>query len=68
VDGRNQRFLRLGAVPQKWVTSWTGSVQGSFPIGNAAAQPDLRFAFSIARDRRALPELSPDRSARSVGT
>jgi len=45
VDGRNQRFLRLGAVPQKWVTSWTGSVQGSFPIGNAAAQPDLRFAF-----------------------
>ena len=45
MDGRNQRFLRLGAVPQKWVTSWTGSVQGSYPIGNAAAQPDLRFAF-----------------------
>ena len=22
-----------------------GSVQGSYPIGNAAAQPDLRFAF-----------------------
>src|ERR1700730_8905982 len=37
----NQRFLRLGAVPQKWVTSWTGSVQGSFPIGNTAGQPDL---------------------------
>jgi hypothetical protein len=45
VDGRNQRFLRLGAVPQKWVTSWTGSMQGPYPIGNAAAQPDLRFAF-----------------------
>src|SRR3984893_13384472 len=30
---------------QKWVTSWTGSVQGPYPIGNPSAQPDLRFAF-----------------------
>ena len=57
----------LALSPQKWVTSWTGSVQGSFPIGNAAAQPDLRFAFP-SPETGALPELSPDRSARSVGT
>jgi hypothetical protein len=31
--------------PLKWVTSWTGSVQGPYPIGNPSAQPDLRFAF-----------------------
>jgi lysophospholipase L1-like esterase len=30
---------------EKWVTSWTGSVQGPYPIGNPSAQPDLRFVF-----------------------
>ena len=35
----------LAQSPQKWVTSWTGSVQGPYPIGNPSAQPDLRFAF-----------------------
>jgi lysophospholipase L1-like esterase len=30
---------------EKWVTVWTGSVQGPYPIGNATAQPELRFAF-----------------------
>ena len=29
----------------KWVTSWAASVQGPYPIGNATAQPELRFAF-----------------------
>jgi lysophospholipase L1-like esterase len=29
----------------KWVTVWTGSVQGPYPVGNATAQPELRFAF-----------------------
>jgi lysophospholipase L1-like esterase len=33
---------------EKWVTSWTGSVQGPYPIGNPSAQPDLRFAFPSA--------------------
>jgi lysophospholipase L1-like esterase len=33
------------AHAEKWVTSWTGSVQGPYPIGNATAQPELRFAF-----------------------
>ena len=31
-----------------WVTSWTGSVQGPYPVGNPSAQPDLRFAFPSA--------------------
>src|SRR5436190_9846960 len=29
----------------KWVASWTGSVQGPYPVGNPSAQPDQRFAF-----------------------
>src|SRR3984893_8642828 len=29
----------------KWVTSWAGSVQGPYPVGNPSAQPDQRFAF-----------------------
>ena len=29
----------------KWVTTWTASLQGPYPIGNPSAQPDLRFAF-----------------------
>ena len=42
-------LLLMGvAVPahaQKWVTSWAGSVQGPYPVGNPSAQPDLRFAL-----------------------
>ena len=34
---------------EKWVTCWTGSVQGPYPIGNPSAQPDLRFAFPCAQ-------------------
>lgn len=30
---------------EKWVASWTGSAHGTFPLGTAIAQPDLRFAF-----------------------
>ena len=38
--------------PQKWVVSWAASVQGPYPVGNASAQPDLRFAFpAAARDQ-----------------
>jgi lysophospholipase L1-like esterase len=33
---------------RNWVASWTGSVQGPYPAGNASAQPDLRFAFPAA--------------------
>jgi lysophospholipase L1-like esterase len=28
-----------------WVTSWTASLQGPYPVGNAAAQPDMALAF-----------------------
>src|SRR5260370_25069733 len=28
-----------------WVVSWTGSVQGPYPVGNPSAQPDQKFAF-----------------------
>jgi lysophospholipase L1-like esterase len=33
------------AAPTKWVTTWTGSAQGPYPVGNPSAQPDQRFAF-----------------------
>ncbi len=31
--------------PMAWKTSWVGSVQGPYPIGNPSVQPDQRFAF-----------------------
>lgn len=38
-----------------WVTAWSGSVQGPYPVGNPSAQPDLRFALPVpekgARDQ-----------------
>src|SRR5262249_13451433 len=30
---------------QKWVVSWAASAHGPYPVGNASAQPDQRFAF-----------------------
>ena len=33
---------------QKWVTAWTGSVQGPYPIGNASAPMNLTSAFPDA--------------------
>ena len=47
-------FFLLSAAPlfaqstQKWVASWVASMQGPYPVGNASAQPDLRFAFPTA--------------------
>ncbi|MCR0981288.1 GDSL-type esterase/lipase family protein [Roseomonas populi] len=38
----------LGAQPagaENWVTSWAGSVQGPYPVGNPSAQPDQSFIF-----------------------
>jgi hypothetical protein len=50
--------------PLKWVTSWTGSVQGPYPIGNPSAQPELRFAFPSpetgARDQSFRLIVRPD--------
>jgi lysophospholipase L1-like esterase len=33
---------------EKWITSWAASMHGPYPVGNASAQPDLRFAFPSA--------------------
>jgi lysophospholipase L1-like esterase len=35
------------ATTTKWVTTWAGSVQGPYPVGNPSAQPDQRFAFPV---------------------
>src|SRR6202023_2675917 len=55
---------------QRWVTSWTASVQGPYPIGNPSAQPDLRFAFpsaeSGARDQSFRLIVRPDLWGRQV--
>jgi lysophospholipase L1-like esterase len=52
----------LGAT--KWVTSWAASVQGPYPVGNASAQPDQRFAFPVpangARDQTFRMMVRPD--------
>jgi lysophospholipase L1-like esterase len=55
---------------QKWITSWAGSVQGPYPIGNASAQPDLRFAFpdpgAGARDQTFRLIVRPDLWGRAL--
>jgi lysophospholipase L1-like esterase len=33
------------AQAPNWVTSWTGSAQGPYPVGYASAQPNLGLAF-----------------------
>src|SRR3954465_14980799 len=30
---------------EHWVVSWTGAVQGPYPVGNPSAQPEQKFAF-----------------------
>lgn len=37
----------LSASPN-FVVAWTGSAQGPYPVGNATAQPELRFALPDA--------------------
>ena len=48
----------------KWVTSWTGSAQGPYPVGNPSAQPDQRFSFPVpangARDQTFRLIVRPD--------
>jgi lysophospholipase L1-like esterase len=49
---------------QKWATSWTGSAQGPYPVGNPSAQPNLSLAFpspsSGARDQTFRLIVRPD--------
>ncbi len=53
-----------GQADVAWVTSWTGSVQGPYPVGNASAQPDLSFVFPSpetgARDQSFRLIVRPD--------
>jgi lysophospholipase L1-like esterase len=37
-----------GAHAQNWVASWTASAHGPYPVGNATAQPELKFALPSA--------------------
>src|SRR5689334_17301283 len=50
--------------PLKWVTTWTASVHGPYPIGNPSAQPNLSFAFPTpstgARDQTFRLIVLPD--------
>jgi lysophospholipase L1-like esterase len=41
-------FAAAAAEPANWVTSWTASVQGPYPVGNPSAQPDLSRVFPSA--------------------
>ncbi len=44
-------FLPAGsalAAAQSWVASWTASAHGPYPVGNATAQPELKFALPSA--------------------
>ncbi|HLX46549.1 MAG TPA: GDSL-type esterase/lipase family protein [Bryobacteraceae bacterium] len=52
------------AEGRKWATSWTASVHGPYPSGNASAQPNLRFVFPSAstgaRDQTFRLVVQPD--------
>src|ERR1044071_3197554 len=49
---------------EKWVVTWTGSVQGPYPIGTPSPQPDQKFAFpdpaAGARDQTFRLMVRPD--------
>lgn len=49
---------------ENWVVSWTGSVQGPYPVGNPSAQPDQKFSFpdpaAGARDQTFRLMVRPD--------
>src|SRR5580704_3876056 len=36
------------AQPEKFVAAWAASAHGPYPVGNATAQPELKFAFPSA--------------------
>lgn len=58
------------AHAQKWVTSWAAPVQGPYPVGNATAQPELRFALPSqetgAKDQSFRLILKPDLWSRTM--
>jgi len=40
-----QALAQSSANGQKWVTSWTGSVHGPYPLGFPSLPPELKFAI-----------------------
>lgn len=54
----------LSIAQAKWITAWTGSVQGPYPVGNASAQPVLTAVFpnpeTGARDQTFRLIVRPD--------
>jgi len=52
------------AHADRWVASWTGAAHGPYPVGNPAAQPELKFAFPVpeqgARDQTFRLIVRPD--------
>jgi lysophospholipase L1-like esterase len=64
---RRAALLLLFSLPlahAKWITAWTGSVQGPYPSGNASAQPVLTAVFPSpetgARDQTFRLIVRPD--------
>ncbi len=51
----NSAKIDLRQAQDRWVVSWAASLQGPYPAGNAAAQPDMTLAFPVpqagARDQ-----------------
>ena len=49
---------------ENWVVSWTGPVQGPYPVGNPSVQPDPKFVFpdpaTGARDQTLRLMVRPD--------
>jgi hypothetical protein len=35
----------MSPAKTNWVTVWTASAQGAYPVGSAVAQPDLSMAI-----------------------
>jgi hypothetical protein len=56
--------VAIPAAQAKWITVWTGSVQGPYPVGNASAQPVLTPVFPVpetgARDQTFRLIVRPD--------
>jgi hypothetical protein len=56
--------VAMDSTDYKWVTSWACSIQGPYPIGTAAVQPQLRFVLPgpsfKARDQTFRLTVRPD--------
>src|SRR5258708_7857425 len=54
----------MKSAERGWVAAWTASVQGPYPVGNATAQPELKFALPFpergASDQSFRMILRPD--------